>query len=241
CTASTREQILDDLKTWVIDPAGRKVFWMNGMAGTGKTTIMYSFCQWLKATNRLAGNFFCNRTSVACGDLNNIWRSIAYQLAHYSPAFHSQLCKILETEHNPQELNVEAQFEWIMKKPLQNSKDAIPDGAVIVIDALDECSDVIATARFLNSLLQNAAQLPIKFMVASRPESVILKNMQTRNFLPSVLRLHDIEQSLVESDIRQYLQEELSTITPVLSSEIIDQLTQRSGKLFIFAATVVRY
>ncbi|KAF9560736.1 WD40 repeat-like protein [Agrocybe pediades] len=241
CTASTREQILDDLKAWAIDPAGSKVFWMNGMAGTGKTTIVYSFCQWLKDAKRLAGNFFCNRTSVACGDLNNIWRSIAYQLAHYSPAFHSQLCKILETEHNPQELNVEAQFEWIMQKPLQNSKDAIPDGAVIVIDALDECSDVIATARFLTSLLQNAAYLPIKFMVASRPEPVILKNMQTRNFSPSVLRLHNIEQSLVEADIKRYLQEELSTMVPVPSSKIIDELAGRSGKLFIYAATVARY
>src|SRR3954465_12962659 len=85
CTASTREQILDDLRTWVKDPDGSKVFWMNGMAGTGKTTILYSFCEWLEDDKRLAGNFFCNRASASCGDLNNITRSIAYQLAHYLP------------------------------------------------------------------------------------------------------------------------------------------------------------
>ncbi|KAF9551100.1 WD40 repeat-like protein [Agrocybe pediades] len=234
CTASTREQILDDLRAWVKDPDGRKVFWMNGMAGTGKTTILYSFCEWLEDDKRLAGNFFCSRASALCGDLNNIVRSIAYQLAHYSPAFRSELCKILEEKQNPHALNTGEQFKW-------NSKDAIPDGAVIVIDALDECNNISATALFLKVLMSYAARLPIKFLVASRPEPVILKNMQAPNFLPSMLRLHDVEQSFVEADIRLYLQEALYTMLPRPSSENIDQLARRSGKLFIYAATVARY
>ncbi|KAF4609704.1 hypothetical protein D9613_011988 [Agrocybe pediades] len=241
CTASTREQILDDLRMWVKDPNGSKVFWMNGMAGTGKTTILYSFCEWLEDDKRLAGNFFCSRASASCGDLNNIVRSIAYQLAHYSLAFRSELCKILEEKQNPHALNVGEQFKWVVVTPLEKSKDAIPDGAIIVIDALDECSDISATALFLKVLMTYATRLPIKFMVASRPEPVILKNMQAPNFLPSMLRLHDVEQSFVEADIRLYLQEALYTMSPRPSSENIDQLARRSGKLFIYAATVARY
>ncbi|KAF4613611.1 hypothetical protein D9613_008183 [Agrocybe pediades] len=241
CTVSTREQILDDLRTWVKDPQGSRVFWMNGMAGTGKTTILYSFCEWLEQNKRLAGNFFCSRASTSCRDLNNIVRSIAYQLAHYSPAFRSQVCKILQEKQNPHMLNVGEQFKWVVAMPLENSKDAIPDGAVVVIDALDECDNVSATALFLKVLMQYSTHLPIKFMVASRPEPVILKKMQAPNFSPSVLRLHDIEQSLVEADIRQYLQEALCTMSPVPSLAVIDQITRRSGKLFIYAATVVRY
>ncbi|KAF4609693.1 hypothetical protein D9613_011929 [Agrocybe pediades] len=241
CTASTREQILDDLRTWVKDPDGSKVFWMNGMAGTGKTTILYSFCEWLEDDKRLVGNFFCSRASASCGDLNNITRSIAYQLAHYSPAFRSELCKIHEEKQNPHALNVGEQFKWVVAMPLEKSKDAIPDGAIIVIDALDECSDISATALFLKVLMTYATCLPIKFLVASRPEPVILKNMQAPNFLPSMLRLHDVEQSFVEADIRLYLQEALYTMLPRPSSENIDQLARRSGKLFIYAATVARY
>ncbi|KAF9542082.1 WD40 repeat-like protein [Agrocybe pediades] len=241
CTASTREQILDDLRTWVKDSQGSKVFWMNGMAGTGKTTILYSFCEWLEENKRLAGNFFCSRASTSCRDLNNIVRSIAYQLAHYSPAFRSQLCEILEEKQNPHTLNVGEQFKWVMAMPLENSKDAIPDGAIIVVDALDECGDVSATALFLKVLMSYATRLPIKFLVASRPEPVILKNMQTPNFSPSILRLHDIEQSLVEADIRLYLQEALFTMSPSPSAGVIERLTRRSGKLFIYAATVARY
>ncbi|KAF4609643.1 hypothetical protein D9613_011944 [Agrocybe pediades] len=162
CTASTREQILDDLRKWVQDPKGSKVFWMNGMAGTGKTTILYSFCKWLEEDNRLAGNFFCSRASTACRDLHNILGSIAYQLAHYSPAFCSQLCKILKEKPNAHMLNVGDQFKWVMEEPLQYSKDAIPEGVVIVIDALDECDNVSATALFLKVLLSYAQHLPIK-------------------------------------------------------------------------------
>ncbi|KAF9542708.1 WD40 repeat-like protein [Agrocybe pediades] len=241
CTASTREAILSALKTWAKDPAGSKMFWMNGMAGTGKTTILYSFCEWLEENRQLAGNFFCSRASTSCRDLNNIVRSIAYQLTQYSPAFRSELCKILKEKQNPHRRKVEEQFKWILAKPLENSMDAITDGAVIVIDALDECGDVLATALFLKVLMSYATHLPIKFLVASRPEPVILKNMQTSNFSPSVLRLHDIEQSLVEADIKKYLQEDLRTMAPPPSSDVIDQLTRQSGKLFIYAATVARY
>ncbi|KAF9551115.1 WD40 repeat-like protein, partial [Agrocybe pediades] len=43
------------------------------------------------------------------------------------------------------------------------------------------------------------------------------------------------------SGFRQYLQEALCTMSPVPSSGVIDQLTRRSGKLFIYAATAARY
>ncbi|KAF4616604.1 hypothetical protein D9613_008517 [Agrocybe pediades] len=237
CTASTREQILDGLREWVHDPEGSRVYWINGMAGTGKTTILYSFCEWLEDDKRLAGNFFCSRASTACRNLNNIVRTIACQLAHYSPAFCSRLCKILEDRPNAHRLNVGEQFKSVVAMPLENLKDASLDGAVIVIDALDECDDVSTTALFLKVLMTYATRLPIKFLVASRPEPVILKNVQ----ISSMLRLHDVEQSLVEADIRLYLQEALNTMLPSPSSEVIDQLATRSGKLFIYAATVVRY
>ncbi|KAF9556952.1 WD40 repeat-like protein [Agrocybe pediades] len=239
CTASTREQILEDLREWVHDPQGSRVYWINGMAGTGKTTILYSFCEWLEDNNQLAGNFFCSRTSTACHDLHNIVRTVAHQLAHYSPAFCSHLCKVLKEKPNAHSLNVGEQFKLVVAMPLEKTKDAIPDGAVIVIDALDECGDVSATALFLKVLMAYAIHLPIKFLVASRPESVIVKNMQAPNFSPAMLRLHDVEQSFVEADIRSYLQEALNTISPC--PEDIDQLAQRSGKLFIYAATVARY
>ncbi|KAF4612686.1 hypothetical protein D9613_011778 [Agrocybe pediades] len=241
CTASTREQILQELRTWADNPTSAKVFWLNGMAGTGKTTILYTFCQWLEDHSRLGGNFFCSRYSASCRDLNKILPSLAYQVAHYSPAFRSKLCTILEDQQSPQTLNVGSQFKWVIEMPFEKSKEAIPEGVVIVVDALDECENASETRLFLETLLKFASQLPVKFIIASRPEPIIVAKMQSPGFLPSTFRLHDIEQSLVEADIRKYLEEALSTMDPIPSSEQIGQITERSGKLFIYAATVARY
>ncbi|KAF9539998.1 WD40 repeat-like protein, partial [Agrocybe pediades] len=241
CTASTREQILEDLRVWANDPTSAKVFWMNGMAGTGKTTISYTFCQWLEEREQLGGNFFCSRTSGSCRNLNNIVPSLAYQLAHYSPAFRSQLCTILQDKQSPHTLNVGEQFKWVLQLPLEKSKNAIPDGVVIIIDALDECESAPQTRLFLETLLKLANQLPVKFFIASRPEPLIITKMQSPRFVTSTLYLHDIEQSLVEADIRKYLEEALSSMSPAPSEDILDELARRSGKLFIYAATVARY
>ncbi|KAF9548010.1 WD40 repeat-like protein [Agrocybe pediades] len=241
CTATTREQILEDLRAWANDSTSAKVFWINGMAGTGKTTISYTFCQWLEDHEQLGGNFFCSRTSSSCRNLNNIVPSLAYQLAHYSPAFRSQLCMILQDKQSPHTLIVEEQFKWVIQVPLEKSKNAIPDGVVIVIDALDECESAPQTRLFLETLLKFASQLPVKFLIASRPEPLIISKMQSPGFVTSTLYLHDIEQSLVESDIKKYLEEALSSMSPVPSEDILDALARRSGKLFIHAATVARY
>ncbi|KAF4615152.1 hypothetical protein D9613_003384 [Agrocybe pediades] len=241
CTASTREQILKDLRGWANDPTSARVFWMNGMAGTGKTTILYTFCRWLEEHEQLGGNFFCSRTSGSCRNLNNIAPSLAYQLAHYSPTFRSQLCTILQDKQSPHTLNIGEQFKWVMQLPLEKSKNAMPDGVVIVIDALDECENAAATTHFLETLLKLANQLPVKFLIASRPEPMIIAKMQSPAFTTSTLYLHDIEQSLVEADIKKYLEEALSSMSPAPSEAILDELTRRSGKLFIYAATVARY
>ncbi|CAE6496417.1 unnamed protein product, partial [Rhizoctonia solani] len=44
CAPGTREPQIKLLMEWARAPQTGKVYWMNGMAGTGKTTIAYSFC-----------------------------------------------------------------------------------------------------------------------------------------------------------------------------------------------------
>jgi nucleoside-triphosphatase THEP1 len=241
CTAETREKILEDLKGWVVDPKGAKVYWMNGMAGTGKTTILYTFCEWLEENARLGGNYFCSRISPLCRDVNNIVPTLAYQLAQYSPAFRSVLCKVLEAKPQSTKLHVKWQFENLLQEPIQAVKAAMPENVVIVIDALDECDDGDAFRLFLGTLLKLAADLPIKFFLTSRPEPVIREKMLAPGYSRSVLHLHDIEESIVEADIKKYLTETLGSMSPPPSPNDVERLAKRSGKLFIYAATAVRY
>ncbi|GAB1525939.1 hypothetical protein RhiTH_009105 [Rhizoctonia solani] len=43
CSQDTRTQVLAELAEWANSPDAPPVFWMNGMAGTGKTTIACTF------------------------------------------------------------------------------------------------------------------------------------------------------------------------------------------------------
>ena len=242
CTAETREKILADLKLWVDDPRGTKVYWMEGMAGTGKTTILYSLCKWLEEIGQLGGNFCCSRGLSSCCDVNNIIPTIADQLAQYSPAFRAALCKVLQENPKAGTRDVRSQFKNLVQLPMQEVKDAMPGGVVVAIDALDECEDGYAVQLFLQTLVDLAVDLPVKFVITSRPEPVIRQEMLRPGHSPSVLRLHDIEESIVEADIKKYLEEALRSMSPPLASlDEVDQLSKRAGKLFIYAATAVRY
>ncbi|KAG8792084.1 hypothetical protein FRC12_007274 [Ceratobasidium sp. 428] len=241
CTPNTRLAVLDGLQKWASDPNGAKIYWMNGMAGTGKTTIAYSFCDRLKASHQLVASFFCSRSLPDCRDEARILPTIAYQLARTVRPFQDALCRILGEDPDAGARNATTQFEQLLRDPLLQSKDEIPVGLlVIVIDALDECSSPAATLSILNVLLRCANDLPVKFFVTCRPEHRMLDQVELHEGVSrSLYHLHDIEQSLVQADIETYIQVKLGPLH--LPEDSIKLLVVRCGNLFIYAATAARY
>ncbi|CUA77650.1 WD repeat-containing protein 5 homolog [Dictyostelium discoideum] [Rhizoctonia solani] len=239
CTEGTRVNIMSDLNKWARDSSGPSIFWMNGMAGTGKTTIACTFSQDLEQDKRLAASFFCTRTSAECRDVTRIISTIAYQLARYSAPFQSSLCEVLGDEPDLGSKHVQKQFERLLRDPLLQSADAMPNNLVIVIDALDECDDHAGVELILDLLFRHAQSFPLKIYVTSRPEPEIYNKMALYSRAREVVHLHEIEKSLVQADIELYLQAELTLASP--SASDITELVQRSGALFIYAATLVRY
>ncbi|KAB5588134.1 hypothetical protein CTheo_8425 [Ceratobasidium theobromae] len=240
CTEGTRIAIMSELNDWSLDPNAPDLYMMSGMAGTGKTTIACSFATRLEGRKQLAASFFCSRTSPECRNANRIMPTIAYQLARYSTPFQSVLCEILGEDPDIGAKNIVQQFEQLLKEPLLRVKDAISENLVVVIDALDECDDKRAVRLVLDLIFKHVPNLPLKFFVTSRPEPEIYSKMVAE--IPTshtILHLHEIEKSLVQADIELYLKEELSTVT-VTEAEIVE-LVIRSGNLFIYAATLVRY
>ncbi|KAG9089286.1 hypothetical protein FS749_001451 [Ceratobasidium sp. UAMH 11750] len=238
CTPNTRQAVLEGLRAWKNDPNGAKVYWMNGMAGTGKTTIASTLCSELDATRQLAASFFCSRELPDCRDATRIVPTISYQLARFSLPFQSALCETLGNDPDASTRSIGVQFGKLIKEPLLRVKEALPEGVIVVIDALDECSDGVNVRSFLDALYQSAGDLPIRFFVTCRPDPSLSKKLLTWNQASRTLfHLHDIEQSVVRDDIEVYLGAELKG----LPTGHIRQLSDRAGKLFIFAATVVRY
>ncbi|CAE6502231.1 unnamed protein product [Rhizoctonia solani] len=240
CTPNTRVKILEEAMDWARNLDAARIYWMNGMAGTGKTTIAYSLCERLEESRQLGACFFCSRVSVDCRNVNRIMPTIAYQLARFSNPYQKELCEVLTNNPDVSKREISVQFERLIVGPLLKVSDAIPTDALVVIDALDECSDTRGTQLVLELLFRHATGLPVKFFVTSRPEPSISNRVDSaKDIYRFVLHLHDVEESLVQEDIHTYLVDELKPIK--VKPDDIERLTIRAGCLFIFAATVVRY
>ncbi|KAG8687293.1 hypothetical protein FRC11_007463, partial [Ceratobasidium sp. 423] len=240
CTEGTRVDLLAQMLTWTDNADPGAVYWMSGMAGTGKTTIAYSLCQELEASRRLAASFFCSRLRPECRDISRIIPSIAYQLARFSHPFRYALFNVLEGDPDAHTRLPHLQFESLIARPLLEVKESLPDILVVVIDALDECENKEGTSRILDVLLTGSANLPAKFVVSSRPEPEIREEMEKQtDQTGSRVVLHELGKDGVRADIKTYLQTALARIQP--NDDQIEALVERAGVLFIYAATVVRY
>ncbi|THU93196.1 hypothetical protein K435DRAFT_840359 [Dendrothele bispora CBS 962.96] len=248
CTDGTRITILNEIMDWVQDsdsPNASLGYWMCGMAGTGKSTIAKSLCLMLEEQQLLAGSFFCSRQIPECREYHHIIPTIAHQLAYYSCTFGETLEKVLEEDQNIALKEPSFQVKKLLIQPWEavvktgRFEGHVP---VIVVDALDECENVSEVLKAIVPAIQNKQMPGLKFFFTSRPgknvsshleiDSQVANSGRVKNFY-----LHNVEKNLVQEDIRKFLQDKLQNVT----DEQIQILVKSSGKLFIYAATIVKY
>jgi uridine kinase len=80
--------VLEAVLSWVAEPPSSSssssisVFWLAGLAGTGKSTIAKTFCKRVSGDkNFLLASFFASRNSVERRDPYSILHTFAYDLA----------------------------------------------------------------------------------------------------------------------------------------------------------------
>ncbi|CUA78442.1 Apoptotic protease-activating factor 1 [Rhizoctonia solani] len=241
CADETRESELERLKTWARDPSAEPVYWINGMAGTGKTTIAYTLCDELDKTDELAASFFCTRLLPECRDIRLIIPAIAYQLSRFSYPFRHALSKVFESDQMAHTRGLQRQFQMLIDTPMQAVKQTLPPGIIAIIDALDECEDRDNIEKLLELLVASTANSPIRFLVSSRPEPEIYRRMmqQVGGTPDAKLVLHELNPFDVQHDIETYLRQELQDL--LLTIDQWDGLLRRCGTLFIYASTACRF
>ena len=249
CTEDTRKAILDTLRMWASDNTATKVYWLNGMAGTGKTTIAYSFSEILNRNESLGGTFFSSHLRADTSDVRCIIPTICLQLAtkKYLPSLSHLILDVVEDNPNCKSWRIGKQFQNFIVKPLtaafrDTSKIVSP---VIVLDALDECSDQSLVAELLSVILNHSASLPVKFFITSRPE-VRLKESFAKPWTHSNFILHEVEKDIVKADIELFIKGLLQANMDDSShdwppQDEVEKLVNMSGTLFIYAATVCKY
>jgi hypothetical protein len=250
--AGTRVKILEDLETWALDSDGCKVYWLVGMAGTGKSTISHTLCEILDNGSLLGASFFCSRASAKTNNARLIIPTIAHALAIASPSIKSKVVEAIEEDDTlpePTYGKLDVQFNKLIRDPLQASIGPdVKTYKVIVIDAVDECTNLNHVWSLIKLILQSASRIPLKIFITSRDEG------QIRRAFDSSLRerfvLHEVEKDVVEGDIRTYIKTSLAEISSPDGDQSQDgwpspselsKLVSQCGKLFIYAATAIRY
>ncbi|CCO34171.1 Vegetative incompatibility protein HET-E-1 [Rhizoctonia solani AG-1 IB] len=241
CTPGTRKPQIDLLLQWANTSDAGKTCWMNGMAGTGKTTIAYTVCTELEKSNQLGASFFCSRTISECRQVKHIIPSIAYQLARFSLPFRCALDKALDEDSDAHARAPKQQYQRLIVEPLTEVRQSLPEDFIVVIDALDECENDNAVGQILDVLLSASHSLPIRYLISSRPEGEITQKMAERLHGQDepLLVLHDLESAAVKEDIEAYMRAELKDIS--LDEAHWPALLKRCGVLFIYASTACRF
>ena len=246
----TRRDILLQLEKWSRDEEDKPVYWLNGLAGTGKSTIAQTFAETCFADGKLGASFFCSRDSDDRRNLRSIFPTLAFQLAHRHPEFRKELLPVLRASPNVGREALHSQVEKLIIGPFQ--KTAIK--TVIIIDALDECTDEEPASALLSLLSRCVDQVPlVKFFITGRPEPRIHSGFRLESLRPhtEVFKLHEVQPSSVDNDIKLFLKVQLSQIAKNRSdcsleedwpgSQTLDILCKKAGGFFIYASTTVKF
>jgi WD40 repeat protein len=253
---STRVQLLADIMSWAESPNAPVVFWLNGLAGTGKSTVARTICEHLSHKGMLGASFFISRQVAERRHAPNILRTIVYQLARQQPAFSRAITATLQ--ESPDLASSESLHKLAAELFIKPAGSLVAGAElVIVIDAMDECpADDRGRpgGELLSILLRGLTQLSgrMKLLLTSRAEPEIIRmfDLASLGSQHTVMRLHDLDSAVVRSDIRMYFTQSFADTVmarPDLSlenwpsNEDIDMLVDLADVLFVFAATVVRF
>jgi len=221
---------------------------MNGLAGTGKTTIAQTFAERLFADGGLGASFFCSRDFEDRRDLHYIFPTLAFQLAHKFPEFRSTLVPLLQSNPDIGHESLFNQMLTLIVEPL----GLLDVSTVIVIDALDECMDEEPQSAILSVMARLVEEIPsVKFFITGRPEPRIQSGFRLGLLQPltNIFVLHEVEPSVINTDIRLFLEHGLSEIVKRSgikqdvwpTDEHLDLLCKRAGGLFVYAVATLKF
>ncbi|VDB88569.1 unnamed protein product [Peniophora sp. CBMAI 1063] len=248
CLEGTRVDLLRDLMLWVRDSRSPRILWLNGMAGTGKSAIARSFSRNLRSEGLLGGTFFCYRMTADQADVRRIIPTIAVSLALRDIHCTETLLAELDADSSFREWDLETQIERLLCKTFAGIEHDANPMPIVVIDALDECSDQSVTRDLLSRLIECVDRLPVKFFLTSRPEPHIQETLESMHpDVGKVVRLHDIEHAVVRSDISRFITHSLASMrSPSFRMDWppraqVDTLTRLYGSVFLHASRAVTY
>lgn len=202
CHAETRIAVQEEIFVWITHGENhqqpKRVLWLSGPAGTGKTAIAGSVAELCKEKGLLAATFFFSSFSGSqerCSKRRLI-TTIAYQLLQHDSLHEVGRRMLLAIDKNPAvfQLRLKDQLEELILVPLREVLGQGVDSSswpkVIIIDGLDEVEPDVGEGlgpsggqrtkdevhlEILSVLLHAVSDpaFPFRVLIVSRPEKAI--------------------------------------------------------------------
>jgi len=118
CLPGTRHSLLRDIDRWIDDPNSKIIFWLNGKAGTGKSTISRTVAWSRSRQGDLGASFFFKRGEVDQGNLAKFVPTVARRLAWSTPTIAPFIKSAVDADPAIANKSVREQFEKLVQEPL---------------------------------------------------------------------------------------------------------------------------
>ncbi|KAJ6436187.1 gag protein [Purpureocillium lavendulum] len=260
CLQDTRVELLQDISLWANDPGSEAIFWLNGMAGTGKSTVSRTLAQSLASQNQLGASFFFKRGEADRGSMSKLFPTMAADLTRRQPAIAHHIKSAIDSDPTILGKTMREQFDKLIWDPILmiSRGSQITEPIIIIVDALDEC-DREDDVRLMIRLFSRAGTLQpvqLKIFLTSRPDMPVRLGFKDIDGKFRATILHEIPEAVVERDIRVFLEHELARIRNDYNSLVekdqqlaadwpgssdVNTLVRMAIPLFIFAATACRF
>jgi hypothetical protein len=250
CLPGTRTELLQEITEWGLSPNSQCIFWLNGMAGTGKSTVSRTVAASFKEKGILGASFFFKRGAGDRANAKRFFPEITRQLMARIPRLRPGVKRAIEKDTGISAKSLREQFSRLLLQPLLDLEQLNQQKPfiVIVIDALDECereNDVQVILELLPQV-KELTSIHLRFFLTSRPElPIVLGFKEVEHTDHQDLILHEIPKPVISRDISLFLNHRFSKIRKKHSlpqewpgDGKIRRLVEIALPLFIFAATV---
>jgi hypothetical protein len=235
CHKGTRIGILEAIRSWANQSDNTKqIFWLNDLAGTGKSTIAATLAEhWIEG-GQLAGRFFFSLNSKVTSSTSEFCIIVAKDMIDQIPALRNTVETVIK-DPSIMRQRIQQQFRRLIADPLRSYGRSV----VFVFDALDNC-DLDDHQVLLNLLIDQLPNIPkVKTLITSRPIASINYILGGSPIVTgSDLQLYDIKVQGINADVLAYVDENYHVRH--LTTNQRRQLAEQSGGLFVWAATACR-
>ncbi|KAH7922058.1 WD40 repeat-like protein [Leucogyrophana mollusca] len=245
CLPGTREQIIEEICDWINGDGDNRLYLLTGVAGCGKSAIAHTVAQRFDKLGRLGSSFCFDRSRQSARRPDNLFSTIARDLADLSPQHKRSLWYIVKDKRSLRTTSsIREQFEKFILAPAMSLASVGP--VLIMIDALDESGDEACRATLLDVLAHNASALPPHFriLITARQEKDINDAFRVAKHV-FCKSMDSLDRASTANDIRKFIVAQLAGV-PVLDRRWpglgwCQRLVDKSEGLFQWAFTACQF